>query len=418
MTCVTVAQKNAKAMSRLRHILAVVIIALFSVGPTVAQEQSALAKVDPAISQIVDTWGGMAINLGLSQGVPYRVFTLVQPNRLVLDFREVNWAGVSKDSLLNSDKASDVWFGPLQPGWSRMVVALDAPLKIETVSLNGASDDPKRVLRVDLVDSDQDSFDQRAGAPIDTTWDIRSALKAPTKPDDDRVVIVLDPGHGGIDPGAEVDGHRESDLVLNIAFDLRDLLRRMGGFDVRMTRDSDVFVSLEGRIAAANQAEADVFLSLHADVVPEGTAAGATAYTLSETASDAASARIAARHDRADILAGIDLTDQDDQIATVLMELARLETEPKSLKLAGLLIDQLIDGGVRVHKNPNRQADFAVLKSPSVPSVLLEVGFMSDPTDLANLLDPVSRDVIVSSIALAIEQWAIEAAAEAKLLRQ
>lgn len=395
------------------------VIGLCFGGITVeAQDLSGLAKVDPATSQITDTWGGMKLSLNLSQAVPYRVFTLTEPNRLVLDFREATWAGVTSDTLLNADAALSVQFGPLRPGWSRLVVELAKPLEVERVGLSGPDDRASRVLTVRMGSTDQDSFDAIAGAPVDSDWMFQPAVQTPAPKKDDQLVIVLDPGHGGLDPGAEVDGYRESDLILQFAKDLQDRLLRQTSFDVHLTRSEDVFVPLESRITAAHDAQADLFLSLHADVVATGVAAGATAYTLSDEASDASSARIAAWHDRTDLIAGVDLSGQDDRIATVLMELARLDTDPKSDKFADLLVETLTDEGARVHKKPRRVADFAVLKSPDVPSVLLEVGFMSDPQDLANLLDPQARDIIIQGIVQAIQRWADETEADAALIRQ
>ncbi len=403
---------------KLKTWIAAAILAVGTVWSVSAQDLSALAKVDPAKSQIRDTWGGVEVTLGLSQAVPYRVFTLSNPNRAVFDFREVVWDGLSRDAILNSDSVSDVRFGPLRPGWSRMVMDLREPLTVETAALDRNPDGGSRVLSIVMNKSSQAEFDANSGAPIDPNWQLQPTVPKIEKPTSGNVVVMLDPGHGGFDPGAEVNGQRESHLVLTFAQELKETLRRMGGFDVYMTRETDVFVPLEARITAAHDVEADLFLSLHADTVLEGSAVGATAYTMSEEATDAASARLAERHDRSDLLAGIDLSGQDDQIATILMELARLETEPRSKKMAAHLVEQLRENGARVNKRPNRVADFAVLKSPNVPSVLLEVGFMSDPTDLANLMDPQARNVIVSGVALAIEQWAIEVESEADLIRQ
>ncbi len=403
---------------KLKTWIAAAILAVGTVWSVSAQDLSALAKVDPAKSQIRDTWGGVEVTLGLSQAVPYRVFMLSNPNRAVFDFREVVWDGLSRDAILNSDIVSDVRFGPLRPGWSRMVMDLREPMRVETAALDRNPDGGSRVLSIVMNKSSQAEFDANSGAPIDPNWQLQPIVPKVENPTSGNVVVMLDPGHGGFDPGAEVSGQRESHLVLTFAQELKETLRRMGGFDVYMTRETDVFVPLEARITAAHDVEADLFLSLHADTVLEGSAVGATAYTMSEEATDAASARLAERHDRSDLLAGIDLSGQDDQIATILMELARLETEPRSKKMAAHLVEQLRENGARVNKRPNREADFAVLKSPNVPSVLLEVGFMSDPTDLANLMDPQARNVIVSGVALAIEQWAIEVESEADLIRQ
>ena len=231
------------------------------------------------------------------------------------------------------------------------------------------------------------------------------------------MVVVLDPGHGGIDPGAERDGLRESDLMLTFAFELREALRR-AGFEVVLTREEDVFVSLDARVRVARAAGADVFLSLHADALPDGGAAGATVYTLAEEASDAASAALAERHDRADLLAGVDLTGQDDLIARVLMSVARTETTPRSERLADALVARITERTGRMHRRPHQWAGFSVLRAPDIPSVLVELGFMSNPRDLANLQDPAWRAGFAAAVVAALQDWAVADAAEAPLRRR
>ncbi|MEM7631511.1 MAG: N-acetylmuramoyl-L-alanine amidase, partial [Pseudomonadota bacterium] len=203
-----------------------------------------------------------------------------------------------------------------------------------------------------------------------------------------------------------------------IGRDLRDALRRAGGVEVVMTRDEEVFVSLPGRVALAHQVGADAFVSLHADALSQGQARGATVYTLSDEASDAASAQLAAQHDRADILAGIDLSGADDEVATVLMEIARTETMPRTETLATALIDAMRAAGGPMNKRPRREAGFSVLKSADIPSVLVEVGFLSDARDLANLRDPVWRTMMVDALAQGILNWRDADAATRPLIRQ
>uniref|UniRef100_UPI0018E46071 N-acetylmuramoyl-L-alanine amidase family protein n=1 Tax=Roseovarius salinarum TaxID=1981892 RepID=UPI0018E46071 len=230
--------------------------------------------------------------------------------------------------------------------------------------------------------------------------------------------VVLDAGHGGIDPGAERDGTTEKALMLTFARELREELLRAGGFEVIMTRDADRFVSLERRVAAAHRARADVFLSLHADALREGVAHGATVYTLSDSASDKASAKLAERHNRADMLAGIDLSGQDDVVADVLMDLARAETAPRADRLSRALVLGVKEGGLPLNSRPRRAAGFSVLKSPDIPSVLFEVGFMSSPRDLKNLRDPDWRARMAVALREALQAWRIADAAAAELVRQ
>ncbi len=202
------------------------------------------------------------------------------------------------------------------------------------------------------------------------------------------------------------------------ARELRDGLRRAGGFEVVLTRDDDVFVPLEARQSIARTAGADVFISLHADALAEGRASGATIYTLSETASDIASEKLAERHDRADLLAGVDLSDQDDVVAGVLMDLARTETAPRSDRLADALVAGLDQSIGNLHKRPRLEASFSVLKAADIPAVLIELGFMSSERDLDNLRDADWRARAAAGVRDALRAWVVADAAEASLLRQ
>ena len=226
-----------------------------------------------------------------------------------------------------------------------------------------------------------------------------------------RWIVVLDPGHGGIDPGAERDGQTEADLVLQFAREFKEILLRDGRFQVVMTRDSDHFVPLEARISIARAAAADLMLSLHADALSEGEAVGVTLYSLSDEASDAASAALAERHDRDDLLAGVDLTAQDDLVATVLMDMARTETGPKIDRLATTLVGAITKAGLPMHRRPHQKAGFSVLKSPDIPSMLIELGFLSSSRDLARLQDGAWRARMSEALRLGVLAWSEEEAA-------
>lgn len=398
-------------------------LAVLSALPTQAQEMSALARLDASRSFIRDAGrSGLAIDLHITQAVPYRVFTLDAPRRLVVDFREVNWGGISADNLLSGDQATAVRFGLFRPGWSRIVIDLAAPMAVKTAGMLTDPNDGEATVQLRLVASDSAAFTAKAGVPEAAGWGLPKPADLPlrTKPRSDvgSLVVVLDPGHGGLDPGAEQDGETEAELILTFARELKEVLTRAGGFRVVMTRDEDIFVPLEMRVSIARSAGADVFLSLHADALSAGQAAGATVYTLSKTASDVASQTLAERHERSDLLAGIDLADQDDVIAGVLMDLARRQTAPRADKLADQLVIGIRQAVGRMHKRPRQSAGFSVLKAPDIPSVLIEVGFLSNPKDLKNLQSPVWRALAAEGIRAALSAWAAADAAEAQVLRQ
>jgi N-acetylmuramoyl-L-alanine amidase len=391
-------------------------------GLSAAQGFSGLARLEAETSRISDTPDGIEIELALSQGVPWRVFTLDDPARLVLDFREVDWRDADGAALDGADRVRAVRMGGFRAGWSRMVVDLAGPFAVQTGDMRIDATTGSARLTVVLQPVTAEAFAASAGAPDLPGWRAdRTALKAERRPrqrGEAPLVIVIDPGHGGIDPGAEQGGEVEKELMLLFARELKDVLVRAGGLEVIMTREDDSFVSLERRVAIAHQVRADIFLSLHADALSEGRAHGATVYTLSDSASDAASAALAERHNRADMLAGIDLTESDDVVADVLMDLARMETQPRAEQLAKAIKLGIAERGLTLNSRPMRHAGFSVLKSPDIPSVLLELGFLSSARDRENITDPAWRAEMAQAVRDAIVAWRIADAAAADLVRQ
>ena len=387
-----------------------------------AQNLSALARVDGERSAITDGWWGTTdIDLHLSQAVPYRVYTLTDPRRLVIDFQEVDWSGVSRDALLDSKRITDVRFGPFRPGWSRLIADLTDPMVLDRAGLNTDIAPGTANLQITLRKTDADTYAARSGAPSDLQWALPEPADVPARAPrtaDDPLIVVIDPGHGGVDPGAERDGDVEKVLMLQFARELREVLVRSGGFDVVLTRDADVFVSLQQRIAIAHRAGADVFLSLHADSLSEGQAHGATIYTLSDEASDKATEGLAQRHNRADILAGVDLSGSDDEVTGILLELARQETRPRTEALARALADAMEKAGGPMNSRAIRHAGFSVLKAADIPSVLLELGFLSSDRDLDNLRDPEWRARMARGIRQGLQEWAVLDEAVRDLVRQ
>jgi len=380
-------------MSRIFLCLALIWAAL----PALAQDFSGLARIRPDESRIETVpRGGLRLVLGLSQGVPYRLFTLDAPRRLVLDFQEVDWTGLSAEALDQSDLVSALQFGTYLPGWSRMVLELASPLAVDQVAMVVDEATGGARLEVALRASDDESFAASAGAPQDPRWDLPAPEALPALPErgaDAPLRVVLDPGHGGIDPGAEIEGVVEKHLMLRFARELSEVLLRSGGFEVVLTRDGDHFVSLERRIALAHEAGADVFISLHADSLSEGLAHGATVHVLAQEASDIASAKLAERHDR------------DDRVTDVLLDLARQETRPRTEALARALVDGMTQQGGPMNRRPLRGASFSVLKAADIPSVLIEIGFLSSPRDLKNLQDAKWRAAMAAGIRNGLENW-------------
>ncbi|MGB5865445.1 MAG: N-acetylmuramoyl-L-alanine amidase [Sulfitobacter sp.] len=402
----------------MKQLLLSLFYALSLGSHVVAQDLTALARVDVAQSGIEDGWFGQTdLTLQLSQGVPFRVFTLDNPPRLVVDFREVDFSGVSAGDLLaEAGRIEAVRFGAFQPGWSRLVADLSEPMLPREIGMPVDPDTGRATLEIRLVSAEAEVFANNSGVPPDPSW-APAFLKPQAVEDDGVFTVVLDPGHGGIDPGAERGGLNEKELMLSFALTLGEALRREG-VEVVFTRDADVFVSLEGRVAIAQRVNADLFISLHADSLSGGGARGASVYTLSDDAGDTASAQLVARHDRSDIIAGVDLTGADDQVAQILLEYARRETGPRSSALAATLKEYMAQAGGPMNRRPLRQAGFSVLKSADIPSVLIEIGFLTSDRDLANLGDPIWRSVMAEAMADAVLSWRDADETRSGLVRQ
>jgi N-acetylmuramoyl-L-alanine amidase len=388
-------------MIHLRVLLLFVLASL----PLRAEDLSALARVDAMRSGLVATGSGLELRLGLSQPVPWRVRLLDNPPRLVIDTREVDWSGAEVLAMVRPAVAMRA--GSFRPGWSRLVLELDGPHRLVRAEM--VTTDATRV-DVSLAPTDAESFEAEAARPDLPDWALPAAadLVAPLPVGSGPLVVVLDPGHGGIDPGAERDGTSEAALMLTFARELKEALIRDGRFRVVLTRDDDVFVPLETRTSIAREAEADLFLSLHADALAEGDAQGATIYTLAAEASDEATAALAERHDRDDLLAGIDLTAQDDVVAEVLMDMARTETLPRTERLAAAVVATIKAAEIRMHRYPHQTGGFSVLKSPDIPAALLEVGFLSSDRDFKRLSDPAWRAKLADAVVQGLVAWSVE----------
>lgn len=390
-------------------------LALIWASALAAQDLTAVARLDPAASQVEDVRRGVGVELALSQPVPWRVRVMDQPPRLVMDFREVDFGAIGALAE-ESDRVLSLRAGVYRPGWSRLVLELDGPYTVSEAEMTTGN--AARV-SVRLARASAEDFAKRASQPEPPGWALPpAALTAKAAEGRGPLVVVLDPGHGGIDPGAERGGMSEAQLMLTFARELKELLLRDGSFRVVMTREEDIFVPLETRITLAHEAGAHVFVSLHADALAEGEAVGATLYTLSEEASDVAGAVLAERHDRDDLLSGVDLTGQDDMVAKILMDIARVETMPRSERLSLALEAAIKAGDLTMHRHPRQSAGFSVLKSPDTPSILVELGFLSSPQDLARLQDAAWRGRMAVALRDGLKAWTREDAALKQLLRR
>ena len=357
--------------------------------------------------------------LDLDKAVRFRAFTLADPYRVVLDIPQVTFQlragiGTSGRGLVKAFR-----YGLVMPGGSRMVFDLTGPAKITKAAvLDAASGQPARLV-LEFEETDRTSFVQLLGAEsrpelrpgIGTaasavaSAEAAAPIEAPAVTDS-RPVIVIDPGHGGIDNGTQTSTESEKNLVLGFGLALRERLEKSGKYRVVMTRTDDTFIPLDDRVKIARNQSAALFVSIHADALPrgEGDAQGATIYTLSDRASDAEAERLAEAENKADAIGGVNLTEEPTEVADILIDLAQRETRTFSNHFARLLLSEM-KNTVRMHKRPLKSAGFRVLKAPDVPSVLVELGYVSNKGDLEHLISEGWRSRTVGSMASAIDAF-------------
>jgi N-acetylmuramoyl-L-alanine amidase len=434
-------------------------------GPIRAAETQATAPAFPVASdaRLAGDGNQTRFVLDLDKTITFRAFTLADPYRVVIDVPQVDFrlpigAGATGRGLVKAFR-----YGLVMPGGSRIVIDLTGPARIaNTYMLDAANGQPPRLV-LEFEQVDQATFTQSLGT--ESRPELRSTIAnnppasgpvavpqvvvtpqavvtppqvavtppqvavapqaavtppaavapqaaaapklfapKPAAPPDARPVVVIDPGHGGIDNGTQSGDQMEKDLVLGFGLALRDRLEKSGKYRVVMTRTDDTFIPLGDRVRIAHDQSAALFVSIHADALPrgEGDAQGATIYTLSDKASDAEAERLAEAENRADAIGGVNLTEEPTEVADILFDLVRRETRTFSNRFARLLMSDM-KSTVRMHKHPLKSAGFKVLKAPDVPSVLVELGYVSNKSDLEHLVSETWRDRTVGAMAQAID---------------
>jgi N-acetylmuramoyl-L-alanine amidase len=347
------------------------------------------------------------LEIDLSHKIDMRAFALADPYRVVIEIPQVNFQLPPNTGEQGQGIIKAFRYGVVMSGQSRIVLDLASPVRVtKALVLDPVDGQPARMV-LDLIAVDRETF-LRATA-IDNHLP-RPPEQAPARLDreehttDPRPVVVLDPGHGGIDPGTRApSGDLEKDIVLEFASMLRAKLEATGKYRVMTTRTEDTFVELSERVRFARQQRAQLLISIHCDALArgEGEAEGATVYTLSDKASDAEAQRLADAENRADVIAGVDLAAEPDEIADILIDLAQRETKTFSAHFARDVVKEMRTAA-RLHKRPQRSAGFRVLKAPDVPSVLIELGYVSNARDLKQLVSESWRsrtgDAIVHAV--------------------
>jgi N-acetylmuramoyl-L-alanine amidase len=347
--------------------------------------------------------------IDLNRRVSFRHLALPDPPRLAIDLPEVLWQVPRGHGRRAVGLVTALRFGRFRPGVSRIVLDVASPFEIRSVlELPPGNGQGHRIV-TDLV--------MRPPPPVTTvngataTPQRQAVVVAPSPPKQlppelVRRVVVIDPGHGGVDPGAiGARGSYEKDIVLAMALELRRQLEATGRYRAIMTREADRILRLRDRLQAARLSEGELFLSLHADsLVRAPEVRGASVYTLSEQASNEEAARLAGNENRADILAGIDLSDQEDIVTEILIDLAQRDANNKSVRLAELLVAELRSVS-RMSRQRRSQAGFVVLKSPDMPSALIELGYLSNAADERALRDPAHLGKLAGAMVRAIDEY-------------
>ena len=346
--------------------------------------------------------------MDLSRKIDLHAFTLADPYRVILDIPQVVFRLPPKSGEGGRGIVTAYRFGLVMQGGSRMVFDLAKPVRIEKAFVVDATDGAPARLVLDLAATDRENFLRRIALDNRVARSEPPATNVPEPASGDpRPLVVLDPGHGGIDTGTRAaSGELEKDIVLDFTQRLRERIEKLGKYRVLMTRTDDTFVPLGERVRIARNAGAAVFVSIHADALPhgEGDAQGASVYTVSDTASDSEAARLAEKENRADVIAGVDLKAEPDGVADILIDLAQRETRSYSVQFAHRLVGEM-KTATRLHKKPLKSAGLRVLRAPDVPSVLVELGYVSNRGDLHSLLSANWRDRTADSIAQAVDGY-------------
>lgn len=350
--------------------------------------------------------------IDLSESVGYSVFSLLDPYRIVIDLPEIGWKLPRKPARRRIGLVSSFKYGQYRAGSSRVVLKVAKPSKVRKAFLLPPAEGKRYRLVVDLVETDHKSMraDARSKkhetvARADPSLQRGPPGRKPNLSGKARKVIIIDPGHGGIDPGAT--GHSgifEKHITLAVARDIKRHLSSLGRYTVHLTRNKDRFIRLRNRIAIARAKGADLFISLHADAIKGRKIRGLSVYTLSEKASDKEAAALAEKENKADLIGGMDLSENSQEVTSILIDLAQRESMNESSKFAAELVHQLKSIS-KMLPNSHRFAGFAVLKAPDVPSVLIELGFLSNPNDERALRDAKYRRKLAGALGHAVDSY-------------
>lgn len=355
------------------------------------------------------------VKVALSRDVAIDVFTLADPFRVIIELPDTTFPISVQPGTKGKGLVESYHNGVFQAGKGRIVLETLGPVRVTTFPLSPGPDGKGKMLEVALVPMPVSEFAKGTGAGRADVEKVVTALpegvpESPAAPPPARPVIVIDAGHGGIDPGAVGQGMLlEKNVVFAVARKLEQALKGRQRYEVRMTRTADVFVSLDQRVAESRKNAANLFLSIHADSIEQQSMAqnvsGATVYTLSERASDEQARKMAEKENASDLLAGLASTKkEDDEVKDILIDLLKRETATFSAEFSNVLLTKL-KPKIQLSRDPSRSAAFKVLKQTHAPSVLIELGYMSNDADVQRLNSSEWQERIAEAIASAIDAY-------------
>lgn len=346
----------------------------------------------------------------VTEKIDANIFTLSGPERVVMDLPEVDWKLPGHSLPVGVGLLARMRFGLFKPGTSRVVLDMNAQAAVEKVFVLPPSEGHAYRLVIDMKPAAMVAPEKRVQPKPQAAQPVQAAARIPAVPLRDpevrkaKPVVVIDAGHGGVDPGTSgKSGIYEKNITLAMARTLGEKLRATGRYTVVLTRDRDIFLPLRERVAKAREAGGDLFMSLHADAIRNPRIRGLSIYTLSEKASDKEAEQLADKENKADLIAGMDLSAESPEVTNILIDLAQRETMNQSSRFATNLVGEL-RRETNLLRRTHRFAGFAVLKAPDIPSVLVELGFLSNPQDesqlrtkgyRAQLADAITRGVDV-----------------------
>lgn len=397
-------------LERMQFLLAPLVLAVaLLAGPVLVTDQAAAAGTVEDI-RVGEHQSKTRFVVEVDGKIDYRVFTLADPYRVVIDLAELKIGKRANRSGGARGVIEGYRMGLFKPGTSRVVLDLDRPAIIKSDFVIPPRGNKGARLVVDLAPASRSQFLAAMKRPDPLPATEQVAVRTENRSQSAKRVIVIDAGHGGIDPGApSVIGVYEKNITLQVALLVRDTLKRTGRYEVVLTRDRDIFIPLRERFEIARRANADLFISLHADSFRTSKVRGASVYTLSERASDREAAMLAAKENKSDVIAGVDLGAEAPEISNILIDLAQRETMNYSVHFAGILVNEL-GKSVPMLRNSHRFAGFVVLKAPDVPSVLLEMGYLSNPEDASALVTRKRQVTLANSIRGAIDRYFVRIA--------